>query len=139
MFCCFAYEAKLERKRGGLSILFLRYGNVYHSHSSVLIIRSNHGGSGMTAGRRRDESKDDFGGGKGKRTDDYVCSVLEIHEIEKVGDLPKKRINQIYVSTSMSTWFSYLHMVVEAKELHRYVLNPLQTPTFLYKRLLFLY
>lgn len=65
------------------------------------------------------------------RNGDCICSFLEILEVEKVGDLPKKRINQTYLSMSISSWFSYLHMFVEAKERHRYVLNPLQTPTFL--------
>lgn len=36
-----------------------------------------------------------------ERKGDDVCSLLEIHEIEKVGDL-KKRINQTYLSTSMN-------------------------------------
>lgn len=47
------------------------------------------GGGGKTAGGN---PRADSGEGEERKGDD-VCSLLEIHEIEKVGDLPKKRIN----------------------------------------------
>lgn len=72
------------------------------------------------------------GEGEGReRKGDCVCSLLEIHENRESGRFTKEEnksniCKHVYVELVL---VSYLHIVVVTKERHRYVLNPLQTPT----------